>query len=345
MTRRTYEGRVFRGRDLEVIEGRVVTEDGTIVAIEAAEDPPDQLIVPAFINAHTHLGDSIAKEPPQDLTLEELVAPPDGLKHRLLRSAEPEALIAGMRRSLELMKATGTGACFDFREGGQEGVKQLREAAAGMSIDALAFGRGDPSVLDLADGYGASGAADGSFDAPRQEARTRDKPFGIHAGEVDSADINPAMDLEPEFLVHMVHAESLHFERLMESETPVVCCPRSNVVTDVGFPPIAKLLAHTTVALGTDNVMLNAPSMLEEMAFTARLTDLPDRSILKMATVNGAELLDREDGVIAEGRPARFVVFDGESPNLVNYRDPHRAIVRRATRSDTADIVLDAPAE
>jgi len=51
------------------------------------------------------------------------------------------------------------------------------------------------------------------------------KLFGIHAGERDADDINAAMDLDPDFLVHMVHAEPIHLERLADRGTPVAVCP------------------------------------------------------------------------------------------------------------------------
>ena len=39
----------------------------------------DATVRPAFANAHTHIGDSVAKEAGAGLSLDDLVAPPDGL--------------------------------------------------------------------------------------------------------------------------------------------------------------------------------------------------------------------------------------------------------------------------
>ncbi len=344
MTDRIIEGTVIAGREMEPIVGRLVIENGTIAGVETADVESSRIIIPAFVNAHVHLGDSVAKDAGAGLTLRELVAPPDGLKHRLLRAADPTELEAAMRRSLQFMQSGGTSACADFREGGVEGVDRLRAAATGLSIDALAFGRGTPTVLEVADGYGASGAADGDFEAARDAARTRAKPFGIHAGEVGRDDIDPALDLEPDYLVHMVHADADHLTRVGDAEVPVVVCPRSNLATGVGRPPIAALSRQTTVALGTDNVMLNGPSMFREMATTAIGFDLDDREVLRMATAAGASILDRPDGVVAEGRPARVVVLDGDGDNLTGTVDPVRAVVRRATVADIEEVVL-APIE
>ena len=63
------------------------------------------LIVPTFVNAHTHIGDSFIREKNIDLpkNVEELVAPPNGLKHRLLKEASDEEIIDGMEKSLDIM--------------------------------------------------------------------------------------------------------------------------------------------------------------------------------------------------------------------------------------------------
>jgi cytosine/adenosine deaminase-related metal-dependent hydrolase len=333
------EGTILRGRSFEPVEGRVVVEDGTIQAIEEAEARSDDIIVPAFVNAHTHIGDSIAKEAGEGLTLEELVAPPDGLKHRLLAQADRAELIEGMDHTLTYMEQSGTAGFIEFREGGVEGVKIIEEAMAGHTLDAVVLGRGSVEAMEASDGFGASGANDGDFSRERTATANAGKMFGIHAGEVDSSDINPALDLDPDFLVHMVHAEQLHFERIADSETPVVVCPRSNATTGVGLPPVRELLDRTTVALGTDNVMLNSPSMFREMALTAKLTDASTREVLAMATISGAEIAGLNCGLIEKGRDAKLVVLDGESPNLTGARDPARAVVRRAGVSDIKTVI------
>lgn len=334
-------GTILRGTELEPVEGRLVVDDeGRVDAVEETSDVGDAIVVPAFVNAHTHLGDSIAKDAGGGLSLEELVAPPDGLKHRLLRAATDEELVDGMRRSLRYAQRSGTAACADFREGDVEGVEQLRGAADGLGIDALAFARGSVDAMNAGDGFGASGANDADFDHERNATRDAGKPFGIHAGEVDSSDINPALDLDPDFLVHVVHPEPLHLERIADSSVPVVVCPRSNLDTNVGVPPIDQLHERTTLALGTDNVMLNAPSIFREMAMVEKLSDLPAREILAMATVNGADLLDLEYGALEPGRVARSVVLDGDSDNLAGAEDPVRAVVRRATVDDIEEVVF-----
>ena len=338
------EGTVLRGRTLEPIEGRVVIEDGEIVAVEETAVDSANVVLPAFVNAHTHIGDSIAKEAGGDRSLDELVAPPDGLKHRLLRAASHEELVAAMRRTIAFMRETGTGAFCEFREGDVEGVHAIAEALVDSALDATVLGRGSVAAMEASDGYGASGARDDEFAREREATREAGKLFGIHAGERDPHDVDSALDLDPDFLVHMVHAEPDHLDRVEREDRPVVVCPRSNLVTGVGLGPIDALADRTTVALGTDNAMLDSPSLFREMEFTAKLTDLPAREVLRMATVNGAEILDLDCGAIETGRAAHVLVLDGDSNNLHGARDPVRAVVRRAGVGDVERVVLPGSA-
>ena len=334
------EGTILRGRDFEPTEGRVVIEDGEITAIEEISTDSAKIVLPAFVNAHTHIGDSIAKEAGGGLSLDELVAPPDGLKHRLLREASREELVAAMERTIEFMRESGTGAFCEFREGGVEGVRAIEDALAESNLDTTILGRESVAAMEASHGFGASGARDADFERERQATREAGKLFGIHAGERDSHDIDPAFALDPDFLVHMVHAEPDHLDRLEREERPVVVCPRSNLVTGVGVPPIEKLTERTAVALGTDNAMLDSPSMFREMEFTAKLTGVSARDVLRMATVNGADILGLDCGVVESGREARLCVLDGDSNNLAGARDPVRAVVRRAGVADIERLVF-----
>ena len=333
------EGTILRGESYEAVEGRVVVEDGVIAAIEETATRSEDVILPTFVNAHTHVGDAIAKEAGEGLSLEELVAPPDGLKHRLLAESDRDEQVGAIRRALRFMASTGTAAHLDFREQGVDGVAVLEEAAEGVPIEPVVLGRESVEAMEAGDGFGASGANDGDFSLERNATARAGKLFGIHAGEVDSSDINGALDLEPDFLVHVVHPTELHLERIADSEVPVVSCPRSNLVTGAGVAPIRDLQDRTRVALGTDNVMLNSPSMFREMEFASKLADVTARDVLAMATRNGAEIAGRDDGVVAEGRPANLLVLDGTSDNLAGSVDVVRAVVRRAGAADVKEVV------
>jgi cytosine/adenosine deaminase-related metal-dependent hydrolase len=335
-----FEGTILRGETFEPIQGRVVVEDGEIVAVEETATSSDDIVCPAFVNAHTHVGDSIAKEGAVGLSLEEAVVPPDSVKHRRLAAADRSEHVAAIHRTLRFMERTGTASFLDFRESGVEGAKILRDAADGVDVTPFIFGSDDPAVLEFADGFGASGATDEDFTERREAVRRAGRPFAIHAGEPDATDIHPALDLEPDLLVHMVHAEAEHLERVADQSVPIAVCPRANLVLDVGRAPLRALLDHTTVALGTDNVMLNSPSMFREMAYTAKTFDVTAREVLRMATTAGAEIAGLNCGVIEPGRRAALTILDGDSDNLSSSVDPVAAVVRRASALDVDRVVL-----
>jgi cytosine/adenosine deaminase-related metal-dependent hydrolase len=238
------------------------------------------------------------------------------------------------------MQATGTAACVEFREGGLDGVEAFERARSGLEIDAVVLGRETAEAMEASDGFGASGARDADFTERRAATREVGKLFGIHAGERDADDVDAAIDLDPDFLVHMVHATDDQLDRVASADIPIAVCPRSNLVTNVGVPPIAALAERTTVALGTDNVMLNSPSMFREMEFAAKLSNVSAETVLRMATVNGAEIAGVDYGIVEEGRRAKLLVLDGDSDNLAGARDPVRAVVRRAGQADVERVIL-----
>jgi cytosine/adenosine deaminase-related metal-dependent hydrolase len=76
------------------------------------------------------------------------------------------------------------------------------------------------------------------------------------------------------------------------------------------------------------------------MEFAAKLSDLPAREVLRMATLNGARIAGLDRGAIEPGRRADLLVLDGDSDNLAGAQDVVRAVVRRAGRADVSRVVL-----
>lgn len=353
----TYEcvvsGVVVYGDEFEVMEGYVVIRDGIIHEVGTGEvdSTIEGLIAPAFINAHTHVGDSVAKDISFD-SLRELVKP-GGLKYKLLSEVSEQELIASMRSCLCDMRRTGTCAFVDFREGGASGVRALRCACI-EGLKGVVLGRPNSDdvkdVLTVADGIGMSSVNDHPWDVLKgaaDAARTSGKLFAIHAGEVDRSDIKGALELAPDFLVHMTRANKVDLKAAVDKNIPIVVCPRSNFVTGVGRsgeePPIKEMVeSGATVALGTDNVMLNSTNMFAEMEFTAKMFLQDDEQVFKMATLNGAKMLhlDEKMGSIREGKAAHIMILDEKSNNLCGTRNLIRSIVWRA-RPDDIKVVLE----
>jgi len=316
-----YDGRGFRS-------GTVGWEDDVIVEARAGR-PRDALahglIVPGLWNAHTHLGDAVVTQELKG-TLEELVAPPHGLKHRVLARAKDAEVIAAMRRTMATMIRTGTTGFSDFREGGLKGLKLLYAAEAALPLRGVVLGRPGGLAYDANEVRAILRASDGiavsSFvDWPRDDiekvaahVRRERKIFATHCSERIREDMDAVLDLHPAFLVHMIHATDADLVRCVDAGVPVVVCPRSNAFFGL-TPDIPRMLrAGVELRLGTDNAMINVPSMLREIDFAYRISRLkgqvPAREIFEMA-LRGRRLSDPEAAAgIRVGAPADLMVLD-----------------------------------
>ena len=335
-------GHAFMGEDLDAQSVRIVVENGIISEIEEISRPENYWIIPSFFNAHTHIADTIAMDTPASGRLEELVAPPHGLKHRLLAATPPELLVEGMRRSARTIIRSGTAGFADFREGGEDGVRILRAALAGLSCRTIILGR--EGGERVSDGIGIPQYAAGIEDAV-QEMRKAGKYVAIHAGEKDPLDMDHALDLSPDLVVHATHATERQLRRCAEEEIPIVICPRSNWALGVSrspvHPPVRRMLdLGCTLFLGTDNVMFVQPDMFREMAFLSRIYRIEPRECLKMGI--SASACFGSPFFIEEGNEANFVVLDPSRGNLEYSRDPAATIVRRIDQDAIARNVLSS---
>jgi cytosine/adenosine deaminase-related metal-dependent hydrolase len=362
----TVYGTIIYGPEMDIIEGCIVIRDGIIKEVSEEKNDSKNIIAPCFINAHTHIGDSVLKDPElgectdhciaKDLNA--LVKPPDGLKHRVLNRTPYNELVEAMKHSIQDMIMTGTCAFADFREGGLQGVLALKEAVGELEIECLKLGRprntgADANVLyreieqilDISEGIGMSGANDIDIQTLKQiRAHTKEdkKLFAIHAGENDRSDIKEALSMEPDLLIHLTKAQRNDIREVADMDIPVVVCPRSNFITGAGMAPIQEMLkADIDVAVGTDNVMLNSPSMFSEMEILSKVFGLEDRQVFIMCTLMGAAVLGiHTSGSILEKNEAKIMILNGNSHNLAGSRNPISSIVRRGRPDDIISIII-----
>ncbi len=258
-----------------IAENGIISEEGE----GPCPEPADARIAlfPGAVNAHTHCAD-YGLEVPDGLSIEELVAPPDGLKHRYLSSAPPELLSDHMQRFAADSSAYGAATFIDFREGGAEGCRLLRESVPGAAI----FGRPvsdafDPEEMEAlmlwADGIGLPSISDmppGYIEDIADFARERGIPLAIHASERVREDIDLILSLDPAFVVHMCEAGGSDFLKCAEAEVPIVVCPGSNAYFGKA-PPLARMEScGVSMALGTDNGMLRIPDLAAEAGLFVR---------------------------------------------------------------------------
>ena len=148
------------GRDLKYIESGFIEigKNGTILRAgpgnynekvlnnktecnRSTIDSGGLLIIPGFINAHTHIGDSLAKDVLVESGLNTRVHPVYGAKKVILEKSKPSHLKILMRASVISMMKKGIVAFADFREGGFEGLELLKQAISALPIKCIVFGR------------------------------------------------------------------------------------------------------------------------------------------------------------------------------------------------------------
>ena len=249
------------------------------------------IVVPAPVNAHTHLGDAVSVREPPAGTVAALVRPPHGYKFRLLSETSPAAKRGAIRAALSRMVREGVAGAVDFREEGRAGVDLLRAAARGLPIEVHALGRPvarpiDPEelrrLLEVADGIGLSSAIDEDRTVRRAVAlacRRAGKPYALHASEAVREDPDLYLDPRPDLLVHLAKATGEDLERVRAAGVPVVVCPRSNALFGRQPDLAAMERLGLSVLLGTDNAMFHAPSVWRELEFAYVATRLRRRPV------------------------------------------------------------------
>lgn len=249
------------------------------------------IVVPAPVNSHTHLGDSVSTREPPSVPVARLVQAPDGYKFRLLAESSDTEKSAAIRRALHRMRRSGVAAVIDFREEGRRGVELLRRASRGSGVRTVILGRplARPvdareldRLLEVADGVGLSSARDESEPTRRTIARAcraRGKRFALHASEAVRESPESYLDPRPDLLVHLARASPEDLAAVREARVAVAVCPRSNALFG-RQPDLASMeRLGISVLLGTDNVMLQAPSLWRELEFAYTATRLTRRPV------------------------------------------------------------------
>ncbi len=293
-------------------DGYLVLAENEVIDVRMGKAPQGStksLIVPSFVNAHTHLGDAFAY-PSLKGSVEEIVGPPDGYKHRKLREASRDIKVHAMRESARLMSSTGSSVFADFREEGIDGVVMILEAMTGSLLKPIILSRplnidaGDVELREMlsqSDGFGMSSIRDIPYDLLERAsrlARASGKIFALHCSETVRDDIDRVLDLKPGFLIHMTSAAESDLARCAEAGVPIVVCPRSNEFFGMD-PRIPTLLRHgVEVALGTDNAMIAPPNMLLELQAAHRLSRrrgvISPEIAIRLATYSGRKVLNAE---------------------------------------------------
>jgi len=325
------------------IAGDVVTQEGFTKGYLGLRDdhivdrgegtPPKKpdyygYILPSLINAHTHLGDSFIRQKKRSLpkNIEQLVAPPFGIKHQLLEQASEQEVSRGILKSLKIMQKTGTSLFVDFREGGLTGLKQLKKAIQATSINSIILSRPSKltyhkeeidALLDNSQGIGVSSIADWSYaeiEKIAKHTKQKKKIFSLHVSENKREDIDTVLDLKPDFLIHALKATESDLLCIKQENIPIVLCPRSNAF--FGLQPSYALLKKLKIQLmlGTDNAMLSSPNIIDELKFMYSQTSLFSlHELFKMITYTPRKALNSVDCIQGLNLTSPVVVLDKQS--------------------------------
>jgi len=207
--------------------------------------------------------------------------------------------------------------------------------------------------------------SDATLKRIRQLADELEVPVQIHIHEtvqeveeaVSQSGRRPLQRLEELGLLNpslmAVHATQLTAEEvagLARAGCSVVHCPRSNLKLASGACPVADLVAAgVNVALGTDGAAANNRLDLWAEMNTAALfgkyiagdaAALPARTMLELATLNGARALglDEDIGSLRPGKSADAVCVELRDPGTRPVLDPLSQLVYAAGRENVTDV-------
>ncbi len=330
--------------------------------------PFQSVLIPGFINAHTHIGDSFLKDQGYGLSLQEVVGK-NGLKHSKLEEIASHILVDGMKYSLQTLIENGFTSFIDYRESGLPGVIMLKNALDSFlsSIRGIVLGRptNDFNVTNILEHATCEGIGFSTIftlhDKHEEHIKQIDflKPkypniiVSLHVSETEDivsrsldafgkTDVQHALDLyDIDFVVHANYADIENDLQLLKvQDVGVVCCPLTTMYFGLKFPPIKEILDKgVLLGLGTDNILMSNPDPFHLMKNTllgclSLGNVIEPIEILKALTVNAGIIAKRKIGRLETGYSADFVAINLESVRTKYSKDVYTAITLRATPND-----------
>jgi len=368
------------------------------------------LVIPGFINSHTHIADSIGKDISISSTFDEMINPVYGIKKKILNKSTKEHLKYFIRTSAISMMIKGTISFVDFREGGPEGIELLKESIQDLPIKSVILGRIEyyfdlkkimknkkqtekkdidekldnlpklsleslSRVLELSDGLGLSGANENTDYALKQYKYKvkefnknnylihKKKIIAIHAAESNSTikfsklltgktEVERIMNfLKPDILIHMTQANLQDLTLALHNNVSIILCPRSNGILGNGIPDVVTMLKlGFKISIGTDNIMLNSPDLLQELDYLWKViksqpskyyNSIDPKELLKMITVNPGEMFNLNSGSIQIGKCADLLFIDKYNIDLQPIHNIYSSIIHRLSYGAIKAIMIN----
>jgi 5-methylthioadenosine/S-adenosylhomocysteine deaminase len=195
--------------------------------------------------------------------------------------------------------------------------------------------------------------------------------FQIHVAET-KAEVNQAMERhgmspvkyledigilnENTLVSHAVWLDDADLTILAEKGVRIAHCPESNMKLASGVAPVPDMIKKSIcVGLGTDGCASNNNlDLFAEMDSAAKLhkvfkedpTVMDAKTIIRMATINGAKTLGLEDmiGSLEPGKQADIIIVDINKPHLTPMYHPESHLVYAVCGSDVSDVFVSGRA-
>ena len=373
------ELKYIESTDVQIKNGNFKKISKKISSKEKSIDCSNLLLIPGFINSHTHIADSIGKDLSIDADVDSKIHPMIGLKQKLLKETPKKSLSKYIKNSAKSMIKKGITTFIDFREGGLDGILLLKSALDNIPIRCIILGRIEhyntkneikqnmplpkehikqlTQLLKNCDGIGISGTNENSNSNLQSYAKTK-KIRAIHAAETKDSvntskkltaksEIQRAMLLRPSFLIHMTFATKNDLKLAAKNTRGIVICPRANSSLAEGIPDISSMQKFgCNITIGTDNVMINSPDIFREMDYLWKVTmgmsqsRFDPKQILKMATVNAGKMLNQKIGCIKENYFADCLFINKNSLDLEPMNNVYASIVHRASENSINAVMI-----
>ncbi|MDY3118484.1 MAG: amidohydrolase [Peptoniphilus sp.] len=379
-------GAVIEHRDIEIKDGKIAAIAGSHT-LDGDEiiDGRDLLLVPGFINAHTHLGMSYFRNYADDMDLNTwLTTAIWPLEAHLTRDdiywasmlSMAEGILSGTTTFCDMyyeldkvadaavtigMRGLLTRGLTDVDGDGDEKLEEARmlyvsshrkgdglvEVAPAPHAIYTCSGEYIKQIIDLA------GEMDGvihtHLSESKKEMEDAEKLYGVTPIRYMW---NLGLDKVHTIAAHCVHMTEEDMDLVDVDKFFPVHNPSSNLKLASGIAPIQKMIDRgLTVALGTDgDSSNNNQNMLEEMHLASLIAKgvsydpevLKAEDVLRMATINGAKALAREEeiGSIEVGKLADITCFNLNSPSFTPKNNLISALCYSAQAEDVKHVLI-----
>jgi 5-methylthioadenosine/S-adenosylhomocysteine deaminase len=150
---------------------------------------------------------------------------------------------------------------------------------------------------------------------------------------------------------HCIYVNDEDIEILKKNNVNVVHNPKSNLKLASGIAPVYKMLKKgINVCLGTDSAASNNNlDMIEEMKMTYYIQKIISNdvsavtidNVLNMATINGAKAFKLNAGKIEDGNLADLIILDIKKPRYYPLHNIKSSIINSGNSSDIETVIIN----